>query len=54
MDNERYILVDDNDVVLAIVEGTSVFDLLDMGIPFYNAHRVIDVVPKIGDKFYKN
>lgn len=53
MDKERYILVDENDVVLAVVEGTSVFDLLDTGIPFHNAHKVEDIVPQVGDKFYK-
>ena len=54
MDNERYILVDENNVVLAVVEGTSVFDLLDTGIPYFDSYRVIDIVPEVGEKYYKN
>lgn len=54
MDKEMYILVNENNVVLKVVEGSSVFDLLDTGIPFHDAYRVIDIVPEVGDRYYKN
>lgn len=52
MDKERYILVDDNNVVVSILEATTVFEILDSGIQFSNVYRLTDIVPEIGDKFY--
>jgi hypothetical protein len=54
MDDERYILIDENNVVLAVVKATSVFDILDTGIPYFDCYRVIDMVPEVGEKYYKN
>lgn len=48
---ERYILVDKDNVVVGIVEGNSVFDLLDSGIEFYTAHPLTDSEPNIGDVY---
>lgn len=48
---EKYILVDNNNVVVGIVEGTSVFDLLDSGIEFDSAHPLIDSEPQIGETY---
>jgi hypothetical protein len=48
---EKYILVDSSNVVVGIVEGTSVFDLLDSGIEFYASYPLIDSEPNIGDVY---
>lgn len=48
---EKYILVDSNNVVVGIVEGTSVFDLLDSGIEFYTSYPLTDVEPQIGETY---
>ena len=48
---ERYILVDKDNIVTGIVEGDTVFHLLDSGIPFYNAYQLNDVEPEIGQVY---
>jgi len=48
---EKYILVDSNNIVTGIVQGGSVMDLLDSGIPFYTAYQLNDVEPEIGQVY---
>ena len=48
---ERHILVDKDNVVVGIVEGNTVFDLLDSGIEFYTSFLLTDVEPNIGDVY---
>lgn len=48
---EKYILVDSNNIVVGVVEGNSVFDLLDSGIEFDKAHPLTDVEPNIGEVY---
>jgi hypothetical protein len=53
MELNKYILLDENNVVVGIEEVYSVFELFDLGITFYSVEKVEGIIPEIGDKYFR-